>query len=148
MRVLFRKRFNELIEYFRRVLNQMHEFETNISMNGIKINSKLDVIDNCISNINDKVKWQSNENKYLKSNVENIITSQQRTIEQLIRALCDKYEHGLFIFSEDGKIPMVIRNGKDLTNDMTTSFHIDWCPGEIPEIHIDQCAATHRDMEE
>ena len=70
------------------------------------------------------------------------------TLKALSNALCDKYEHGLFIFSEDGKIPMVIRNGKELTNDMTTSFNIDWCPGEIPEIHIDQCAATRHDIED
>lgn len=82
------------------------------------------------------------------SKLEDTIISQQRTIEQLTNALCNKYEHGLFIFGEDGKIPMVIRNGKELTNNMTTSFSIDWCPGEIPEIHINQLATTHHDMED
>lgn len=79
--------------------------------------------------------------------LEKTIISQQRTIEQLTKALCDKYERGLFIFSEDGKIPMVIRNGKELTNDMTTFFSIEWSPGEVPDIHIDQLAATYHDEE-
>lgn len=75
------------------------------------------------------------------------IDSQQRTIEQLTNALRDKYEHGLFIFSEDGRNPMVIRNGKELTNKMTTYFDIAWKPGEIPYITIEQCAGTYHDME-
>lgn len=70
------------------------------------------------------------------------------TLKALSNALCDKYEHGLFIFSEDGKIPIVIRNGKELTNDMTTSFNIAWYPGKVPEIHINQLAATRHDEEE
>lgn len=76
------------------------------------------------------------------------IDSQQRTIEQLTNALMDKYKHGLFIFSEDGRNPMVIRNGKELTNKMTTYFDIAWKPGEIPCITIEQCAVTYHDMEE
>ena len=75
------------------------------------------------------------------------IDSQQRTIEQLTNALVDKYEHGLFIFSEDGKIPMVIRNGKELTDDMTSYFSIDWNVGEVPDITIEQRACTYHDME-
>lgn len=75
------------------------------------------------------------------------IDSQQRTIEQLTNALKDKYDHGLFIFSEDGKIPMVIRNGKELTNELTSYFGIDWNVGEIPTINIEQRAVTYHDME-
>ena len=74
-----------------------------------------------------------------------MIESQQRTIDVLTNALCDKYNHGLFIYSEDGKLPMVIRNGKELTNDMTNQFSICWCPGETPYIQIKQIAATHHD---
>lgn len=66
------------------------------------------------------------------------IESQQRTIEQLTNALKDKYEHGLFIFSEDCKSPMVIRNGKELTNELTSYFAIDWSRGEAPHISIEQ----------
>lgn len=75
------------------------------------------------------------------------IESQQRTIEQLTNALKDKYEHGLFIFSEDCKMPMVIRNGKELTNDLTTHFGIEWDRGETPLINIEQAAGTIADME-
>lgn len=70
------------------------------------------------------------------------IRLQQRTIEQLMKALCSKYEHGLFVFSEDGKIPTVIRNGKELTNNLTTSFSIDWSHGEFPDIKFSQIGGT------
>lgn len=78
---------------------------------------------------------------------ENTITSQQRTIEQLTNALKDKYEHGLFIFSEDGKLPIVIRNGKEQTNDLTSYFKIEWNHGEFPNITIEQIAGTYVDSE-
>lgn len=76
----------------------------------------------------------------------NIIESQQRTIEVLTNALCDKYAEGLFIFSEDGKIPTVIRNGKELTDDLTQEFSINWAIGEFPNISIEQIAGTHKDL--
>lgn len=79
--------------------------------------------------------------------LESTIESQQRTIEQLTNALKDKYEHGLFIFSEDCKIPTVIRNGKELTNELTSYFSIDWNVGEAPNITIEQFAGTSYDME-
>lgn len=78
---------------------------------------------------------------------ESTIESQQRTIEQLTNALKDKYEHGLFIFSEDCKIPTVIRNGKELTNELTSCFSIDWEYGAAPNITIEQFAGTVHDME-
>lgn len=79
--------------------------------------------------------------------LEKTIESQQRTIEQLTNALKDKYEHGLFVFSEDGKIPTVIRNGKELTNELTSYFGIDWTRGELPNISIEQHAGTYYDSE-
>lgn len=75
------------------------------------------------------------------------IESQQRTIEQLTNALQDKYEHGLFIFSEDGRIPVVIRNGQRVLNGLTKSFSIDWAAGEFPNIVIEQIAGTASDSE-
>lgn len=92
----------------------------------------------------DKLRWV-NEHSNKEDHNLRIIESQQRTIDQLTKALCDKYEHGLFIFSEDCKIPMVIRNGKELTNDLTTSFSIDWENGDVPNIQIEQYAGTNRD---
>ena len=75
------------------------------------------------------------------------IESQQRTIEQLTNALMDKYEHGLFVVSEDGKIPMVIRNGKKVTSELTTYFSIDWNIHEVPTLTMEQRPGTYHDME-
>lgn len=75
--------------------------------------------------------------------LEATIASQQHTIEQLTNALNDKYEHGLFIFSEDCKIPTVIRNGKELTNELTSYFSIDWAFGRAPNITIEQFVDTN-----
>ncbi len=85
----------------------------------------------------DNVRSCSEQNKS-KDTYLNTLQSQQRTIEQLINALKDKYEHGLFIFGEDGKIPTVIRNGKELTNDLTSSFSIDWTIGSSPNIRTQE----------
>lgn len=79
--------------------------------------------------------------------LERVITSQQYTIKQLTNALSDKYEHGLFIVSEDCKIPMVIRNGKEITNDMVSRFCIDWVAGEGPNIEIEQFVGTDKSTE-
>lgn len=75
------------------------------------------------------------------------IDSQQRTIEQLTNALKDKYAHGLFMISEDGKIPMVIRNGKEITNEMTSYCSVEWSRDELPQITIEQDGITYHDME-
>lgn len=76
--------------------------------------------------IEDTVKSESASVKSKLDKMSNTIESQQRTIEQLTNALKDKYEHGLFIFSEDCKMPMVIRNGEELTNQLTSCFSICW----------------------
>jgi hypothetical protein len=99
-----------------------------------------------VQKLYDKVRWVVEHDKAKEQYIATL-QSQQRTIEQLIGALGDKYEHGLFIFSEDGKIPTVIRNGKEITNELTSSFSIDWSIGEIPNIHIEQLAATQHDSE-
>ena len=95
-----------------------------------------------VQELYDMVRWVSEHNRS-KDNYIDTLKSQQRTIEQLLNALSDKYEHGLFIYSEDGKIPTVIRNGKILTNDMTTSFNIDWTNGEFPNIQFEQIGGTY-----
>ena len=80
--------------------------------------------------------------------LKDVVKSQQKTIETLTDALCDKYNHGVFVYSEDGKMPVVIRNGKKMTDDLTTEFSISWCPGELPNIQIEQCASTSYDKGE
>lgn len=94
------------------------------------------------------VKTESESIRAKLDKMEQVIISQQRTIEQLTNALKDKYEHGLFIFSEDCKIPMVIRNGKEIVNDMVSRFSIDWAVGEAPNIEVEQFAGTVSDMED
>lgn len=112
-----------------------------------RIRSDISFDSRFVQDLYDKVRWVSEHNKS-KDNYIDTLKSQQRTIEQLLDALSDKYEHGLFIFSEDGKIPTVIRNGKVLTNKMTTSFSIDWSNGEYPNIQFEQVGGTWEHDEE
>lgn len=96
--------------------------------------------------VNEELKWVTEHNR-AKDQYINTLESKQRTIEALSNALCNKYDKGLFIFSEDGKIPTVIRNGKVLTDNLTQSFSINWSPGEFPNIEIEQIAGTYHDMD-
>lgn len=122
------------------------EFRIRKQIKGVlsSLNDRAEMILNAVYDVKDDVKNKDKNHK----EITNIVESQQRTIETLTNALCDKYQHGLFVYSEDGKIPTVIRNGKKLTDDLTTEFSICWCPGEIPTIQIEQVAATSRDDEE
>ena len=43
---------------------------------------------------------------------------------------------------------MVIRNGKELTSNLTSSFSIDWTTGEFPNIQFEQIGGTAFDMAE
>lgn len=124
---MFKKLYERLDNTENRVINCIKEF--------------IDKNHSFENELYDKVKWTYEHDRSKEIYIETL-NSQQRTIEQLMSALRDKYEHGLFIFSEDGKIPTVIRNGKTLTNDMTTSFSIDWSIGEIPNIQFEQVGGT------
>ena len=129
-----------------------------------KLKEEISDINDIVSNIQDKVlymvrefrnieefkervKYISNNKEYLENKVTGTIESQQKTIKTLTDALCNKYEHGLFVYSEDGKMPMVIRNGKPMTDSLTQSFSIEWIPGEMPNINIEQIAGTWEDDE-
>lgn len=81
------------------------------------------------------------------ADMEKTIASQQRTIEALTNALQDKYEKGLFVYSEDCKVIKVIRNGKALTNPYVRSLRVDWALDCAPEIIIDEFAGTFGDEE-
>ena len=130
---MFKKIYENLSNTENRVINCIKEFMNNNRSYEEKLY--------------DKVSWMSQQHRE-KDNYLRVIDSQQKTIEQLTKALCDKYEHGLFIFSEDGKIPMVIRNGKELTSNLTSSFSIDWTTGEFPNIQFEQVGGTAFDMAE
>lgn len=80
--------------------------------------------------------------KHLRNQADKTIKYQQKTIEALANALCNKYEHGIFIYSQDGEMPTVIRDGKLMTDDFTQAFSIDWTIGNFPNISIEQGAVT------
>lgn len=122
------------------------EFRIRKQVSGVlsSLSDKAEMLLNAIYDIKDDVKNKDRIHK----DTSNIIESQQRTIEALTNALCDKYNHGVFVYSEDGKMPVVIRNGKKMTDDLTTEFSISWCPGELPNIQIEQCASTSYDKGE
>lgn len=128
--------FKKLYEKIESKIVEMENSVVNRIRSDISFNPKF------VQELYDRVRWVSEHNKS-KDNYIDTLKSQQRTIEQLLNALSDKYEHGLFIYSEDGKIPTVIRNGKILTNDMTTSFNIDWTNGEFPNIQFEQIGGTY-----
>lgn len=130
---LYEKIENKIVEIENSVVNRIRS--------DISFNPKF------VQELYDRVRWVSEHNRS-KDNYIDTLKSQQKTIEQLLNALSDKYEHGLFIYSEDGKIPTVIRNGKILTNDMTTSFNIGWTNGEFPTIQFEQIGGTYEGDEQ
>lgn len=67
-----------------------------------------------------------------------IIESQQHTIDYLTDALRGKYEHGLFIFMEEGKhTPTIIKDGQVLTDGYISSVDIFWDCSHAPNITIE-----------
>lgn len=128
------KKIYEKIADLKQYIRNLHDIQCNNNDDSARM------ILSATSNISSKLETT----KKLESTIE----SQQRTIEQLTNALKDKYEHGLFIFSEDCKIPIVIRNGKELTNELTSYFSIDWEVGSAPNIAIEQFAGTVHDIKE
>lgn len=132
---------------FKKLYEQIESKITESENNVVKrIKNCISVEPSFIQNLYDKVRLVSEHDKS-KDNYIDTLKSQQRTIEQLLNALSDKYTHGLFVYSEDGKIPTVIRNGKILTNNMTTSFSIDWTNGEFPNIQFEQIGGTYEGNE-
>lgn len=128
--------FKKLYEKIESKIGETENSVVNRIRSDISFNPKF------VQELYDRVRWVSEHNRS-KDNYIDTLKSQQRTIEQLLNALSDKYKHGLFIYSEDGKIPTVIRNGKILTNDMTTSFSVDWVNGEFPNIQFEQIGGTY-----
>ena len=131
---------------FNRIFDRIYcEFEILKSIIKNKIETVMDLcasVDKGINQINSKLDRISKL-----SDMEKTIESQQRTIEALTNALQDKYEKGLFIYSEDCKMTKVIRNGKELTNPYVRSLCVNWEYGGAPEITIDEIAGTTSDEE-
>lgn len=99
-------------------------------------------IENKVSQFNESVKYIKDTSPYKRT-----IESQQRTIKILTEALCNKFSNGFFIVSDGGEFPMVIRNGKELTDDLTTSISIKWDINNCPDIDISQSSITSIDDE-
>lgn len=104
---------------------------------------------NTVSSIENKVSQYNESVKYIKdtSPYKRTIESQQRTIKILTEALCNKFSNGFFIVSDGGEFPRVIRNGKELTDDLTTSISIKWDINNCPDIDISQSSITSIDDE-
>lgn len=99
------------------------------------IYNQLKYVRNDIECVDEKLKWVLKDNT--RQQVETM-TSQQRTIDCLIDALCGKYEHGIFIFTEEGKFaPTIIKDGQVLTNDRVSYVDISWDYSQAPSITIE-----------
>ena len=70
--------------------------------------------------------------------MEQTITSQQRTIEQLTNALKDKYEHGLFVYSEDGQVIKAIQDGEEISLNRMSYLDVTWSAGEAVGVTIER----------
>ena len=68
------------------------------------------------------------------------IEAQRQTIELLTNALQDKYKNGLLVVNDKNNmdIPLVVKDGKVLTDGKIKSVSIYWEVGEAPSIEICQ----------
>lgn len=103
-----------------------------------KINLSTNIIIGDITSSLDKAHKQINSHITQESRREckNTIEYQKHIIESLCDALCNKFEKGFLIVSRDGEIPIVICNGKTLTDDNTIGVTLVWNGGELPKIEI------------
>lgn len=103
--------------------------------------TKLDKVEKMVSTIDDNTKWTRSKDSYMRT-----IEDQQQTIKMLTEALCNKFDHGFFIVSSKGELPMIIRDGKRLDDEFTTRISITWnTDSSVPDIHISQCSDTGND---
>lgn len=114
------------------------EFRIKKQIKGVlcSLNDRAEMLLNAIYDIKDDVKNKDKNHK----DITNIIESQQKTIDALTNALCEKYERGFFVYLDETNCPVVINNGKRITNEITTSLSIDWAYGELPNISTEQTA--------
>ena len=85
--------------------------------------------------VHDKI--NSHTTSMIRQQCHNTIEYQKHIIESLCDALCNKFEKGFLIVSRDGEIPIIISNGKTLTDSSTSGITLTWRNGECPEIEID-----------
>ena len=114
------------------------EFRIRKQINGVlgSLNDRAEMLLNAIYDVKDDVKNKDQKHK----DTTDIVVSQQKTIDALTNALCEKYEHGFFVYLDETNCPVVINNGKRITSEITTSLSIDWAYGELPNISTEQTA--------
>ena len=100
----------------------------------ISTNRILGVNVSSLNTMQDKI--NSHTTSVIRQQHHNTIEYYEHIIESLSEALCNKFEKGFLIVSRDGKIPIVINNGKVLTDDNTSEITLKWSNGECPEIEI------------
>lgn len=128
---MFKKLYNEIQElqkYLDTIIHEVRDMYRELSQN-------ISLIKNNTSHLSKL------------GSLERTIDSQQQTIKALSSALTDKYEHGLFVFSEDCKVITVIRNGKELPVNLMDFVEISWHAGETPVITMEQFAGTVSDSD-
>lgn len=81
-------------------------------------------------------KINSHITSVIRKEYHNTLEYYEHIIESLCEALCNKFEKGFLIVSRDGEIPIVISNGKVLTDNNTSGITLTWQNGECPEIEI------------
>ena len=82
-------------------------------------------------------KINSHTTSMIRQQCHNTIEYQEHIIESLCDALCNKFEKGFLIVSRNGETPIIISNGKTLTDSSTSGITLTWRNGECPEIEID-----------
>ena len=133
---MFKKIINNFIERLDKIKDEMLVVRDNSFYSKEKIRDLIKAVDD----VKQSVRWCNPERSHVRT-----IEEQQKTIKLLTEALTEKYEHGLFICSRNGEYPLVIRDGKELVDDFTNSFSIEWSNGEFPNINIIQTANGYED---
>lgn len=87
-----------------------------------------------LNTMQDKI--NSHTTSVIRQQHHNTIEYYKHIIESLSEALCNKFEKGFLIVSRDGEIPIVISNGKVLTDDNASEITLKWSNGECPEIEV------------
>lgn len=108
-----------------------------------KLYKKIDDAENCIvrkisgeilvlKNLIDINRLSTDQLKYT-------IEAQRQTIELLTNALQEKYEHGLFIVSDQQNKygPIIIKDGRVLNDGKSVHASVSWDAAEAPRIEID-----------
>ena len=102
------------------------------------LKSNIDIIHRNIATLESSarsIKYNPYEEYY--KNALKTIEMQNKTIENLSNLLCNKYEHGFFVMSNDGEMPIVIKDGKIITGNKVSSFSVDWSHGEAIALSVD-----------